>query len=410
MQPRLVRRAGRLALVATVAALATVTAMVATSPSSAASAATLPAGDIRFDHSPTAIGDSYIVVFKDQATTSGVTGTAIQVGAAATTLASRYGGTARQIFSGVLDGFELSASGSVARHIASDPAVAFVERNQRFHAMQVNPPWNLDRIDQHQLPLNQLYSVSSTASTVHAYIVDTGILMTHREFGGRATSGWDFVNNDPNATDCNGHGTHVAGVVGGTTYGVAKRVQLVGVQVLNCAGAGSTATVISGINWVTANAVRPAVANLSLGGSASAALDSAVSASIAAGISYSVAAGGSGSDACAFSPARVPTALTVGSTDQTDTRASFSNYGPCLDLFAPGASIKSAWHTSPTAAVTLSGTSTSAPHVAGGAALILAAHPQYTSAQVAAALIAAATPGVVGNPGPGSPNLLLFVS
>ncbi len=214
-------------------------------------------------------------------------------------------------------------------------------------AEQANPPsWGLDRIDQRALPLNSRYTYSGTGAGVTAYIIDTGILTTHQDFGGRASSGRDFVQNDNDAADCNGHGTHVAGTVGGTAYGVAKAVKLVGVRVLDCAGRGSNSGVIAGIDWVTANAAKPAVANMSLGGSASTAVDTAVKNSIASGVTYGLAAGNESRNACSSSPSRVPEGITVGATTKNDARASYSNYGDCLDLFAPGTDITSAWYNS----------------------------------------------------------------
>jgi subtilisin family serine protease len=244
---------------------------------------------------------------------------------------------------------------------------------------------------------------------VTAYIIDTGIRLSHEQFGGRAVSGFDAVDGG-SADDCNGHGTHVAGTVGGTTYGVAKSVRLVAVRVLGCNGSGSTSGVIAGIDWVTGNHATgaPAVANMSLGGGASTALDNAVNASINDGVTYAIAAGNSNANACNTSPARVPNAITVGATTSSDARSSFSNYGTCLDVFAPGSSITSAWHTSNSATNTISGTSMAAPHVAGVAALALGAVPSDTPAAVRTKIVNSATQGVVGNPGSGSPNLLLY--
>jgi subtilisin family serine protease len=250
---------------------------------------------------------------------------------------------------------------------------------------------------------------------VTAYIIDTGILTTHTEFGGRATPGFDAVTSGGSAVDCNGHGTHVSGTVGGTTYGVAKDVRLVAVRVLDCNGSGSTSGVIAGIDWVTANHATPAVANMSLGGGASTALDQAVQRSIASGVTYAIAAGngnfiGIAQDACKSSPARVPEAITVSATNSSDTKASWANYGTCVDLFAPGVSITSAWATSNTATNTISGTSMATPHVAGVAALYLQGHAAAAPQEVRDALVAAATPSVVKSAGRGSPNLLLFTS
>jgi subtilisin family serine protease len=276
-------------------------------------------------------------------------------------------------------------------------------------ATQSNATWGLDRLDQRARPLSTTYTYESTGAGVTAYIIDTGIRFAHTEFGGRATSGYDAVDGGA-ADDCNGHGTHVAGTVGGTTYGVAKAVSLVGVRVLNCAGSGTTSGVIAGINWVTTNhlAGTPAVANMSLGGGASASLDTAVNASIADGVVYGVAAGNETANACNGSPSRVPSAITVGATTSSDARASFSNYGTCVDLFAPGQGITSAWSTSNTATNTISGTSMATPHVVGAAARFLQGSRGSTPQQVRDALVADATANVVTNPGTGSPNRLLY--
>jgi subtilisin family serine protease len=298
--------------------------------------------------------------------------------------------------------------------------VAYVEqdRTATLSGVQSNPPsWGLDRIDQRALPLSATYTFTA-APAVTAYILDTGIRTSHVEFGGRARSGWDFVGKDADAADCDGagghgaggtgHGTHVAGTIGGATYGVARSVKLVGVRVLDCVGSGSYSQIIAGIDWVTRNAVRPAVVNMSLGGPGSTALDAAIQRSIAAGISYVVAAGNESVNACTRTPARVPAAITVGATDRYDARAWFSNTGTCLDLFAPGVAITSAVNTGSTALGTWSGTSMASPHVAGAAALVLQAHPGYTPKQVRDALVATATTGKVTSPGTGSPNRLLF--
>jgi subtilisin family serine protease len=381
-------------------------AAVAVSAAIAAGAPAVAApvtGDIRLAGSATAVPGSYIVVLKD--------GTAATIGARATTLAKKYDGAVKRVYSSAVRGFAASMSERAAKSLALDPAVAYVEQNQilTLADTQTNATWGLDRVDQASLPLSTTYTYPTTASGVHAYIIDTGILTTHAQFGGRATSGYDFVDGDSNATDCNGHGTHVAGTVGGSTYGVAKAVQLVGVRVLDCEGSGTTAGVIDGINWVTSNAVKPAVANMSLGGGTSSALDTAVGNSIAAGITYAIAGGNDNANACNYSPARVSAAITVGATTSTDARASYSNYGSCLDIFAPGSSITSAWYTSTTATNTISGTSMATPHVAGVAALVLQANPSYTPAQVASYLTGNAVSGKVTSPGTSSPNLLLQV-
>jgi subtilisin family serine protease len=302
-------------------------------------------------------------------------------------------------------------SESAAKRLAADPDVAYVEQNQTVSLLgtQTGATWGLDRIDQRNRPLNSTYTYPNTAANVHAYIIDTGILTNHSQFGGRATSGYDAVDGSLPATDCNGHGTHVAGTVGGSTHGVAKAVQLVAVRVLNCSGSGTTAGVIAGVNWVTNNAIKPAVANMSLGGGASSSLDRAVANSIASGVTYALAAGNSSTNACTTSPARVASAVTVGATTSSDAKASYSNYGTCLDIFAPGSSITSAWHSSTTATNTISGTSMAAPHVAGAAALVLSTNTAFSPTQVRDTLVNRATTGVVTSAGSGSPNRLLFV-
>ncbi|MFG1896014.1 S8 family serine peptidase [Micromonospora zamorensis] len=365
-----------------------------------------PTGAVRAAGGATAVPDSYIVVLKDSAVARD------RVGDTAKRLSGRHGGTVARTYGAALRGFEVKVSASAAARIAADPAVAYVEQNHTvsISGTQANPPsWGLDRIDQRNLPLDSSYTYPNTASNVHAYIIDTGIKFSHNDFGGRATSGYDAVDGG-SADDCNGHGTHVAGTVGGSSYGVAKAVQLVGVRVLNCSGSGTNAGVIAGVDWVTANAIKPAVANMSLGGGANTSLDNAVRNSIASGVTYGLAAGNdSGANACNTSPARTTEAITVGSTTNTDARSSFSNIGTCLDIFAPGSSITSAWYTSNTATNTISGTSMATPHVVGAAALVASANPGWTPAQVRNQLVANATPNVVSNPGSGSPNLLLYV-
>jgi subtilisin family serine protease len=273
---------------------------------------------------------------------------------------------------------------------------------------QSNPPWGLDRIDQRNRPLSGTYSYTSTGAGVNAYIIDTGIRRSHTQFGGRAFTGFDAVTSGGSANDCNGHGTHVAGTVGGSTYGVAKSVRLYAVRVLSCSGSGSTSGVIAGVNWVTSNHVKPAVANMSLGGGISTALDTAVRNSIAAGVTYAIAAGNSNTNASNSSPARVGEAITVGSSTSTDARSSFSNYGSVVDVFAPGSSILSAWYTSNTATRTLSGTSMAAPHVAGVAARILQGSPGSSPAAVQSTIVSTATTGRLTGLPTGTANRLLF--
>jgi subtilisin family serine protease len=306
---------------------------------------------------------------------------------------------------------------AAARALANVPSVALVEQDQMMtaSATQSNPTWGLDRIDQHILPLSSSYTYNSTGAGVTAYIIDTGILFAHSEFGGRASTGVDEITVGGTAADCNGHGTHVSGTVGGATYGVAKSVSLVAVRVLDCGGSGPNSGVIAGVDWVTADhRAHPgsqAVANMSLGGSASTTLDQAIANSVAAGVTYGVAAGngnflGIAQNACNYSPSREPSAITVSATDASDTKASWANYGTCVDIFAPGVSITSSWYTGGTN--TISGTSMATPHVVGAAALYLQANPGATPAQVAAALTGNATLSVVKSGGSGSPNRLLY--
>jgi subtilisin family serine protease len=352
------------------------------------------------------VPDSYIVVLKQHRNA-----VPIQAG----TLADRHGATVRRTYSHALRGFAATMGARQARQMAAEPEVAYVQPNVIHRAVdtQTNPPsYGLDRIDQRNRPLNSAYTYSTTASNVHAYIIDTGIRTTHQDFGTRAGSGFDAIDGGA-ADDCHGHGTHVAGTVGGAAHGVAKGVQLVAVRVLNCEGSGTTEQVVAGIEWVTANAQKPAVANMSLGGGADTALDNAVAASITEGVSYAIAAGNGllglfALDACTQSPARVPTAITVSAVDNTDRKPGWPNRGTCVDVFAPGINITSAWATSNTATNTISGTSMAAPHAAGAAALYLANNPTASPATVHSAIVNGATTGVVTNPGSGSPNRLLY--
>jgi subtilisin family serine protease len=310
----------------------------------------------------------------------------------------------------VFTGFAATMSASAAGRLAADPAVAWVEQDSvvRLTDTQSGATQGLDRVDQRNLPLDGTYTFATTAANVHAYIIDTGIRITHRDFGGRASVGTDTVGDGRNGIDCNGHGTHVSGTVGGATFGVAKGVSLVAVRVLDCGGSGTNSGVIAGVDWVTANAIKPAVANMSLGGGASTALDQAVQRSIAAGVTYAIAAGNSNANACNSSPSRAPEAITVGATDVSDDRASFSNFGSCLDIFGPGVNITSDWMDSDTATNTISGTSMATPHVAGAAALILAGAPTASPATVRNTMVGNGSTGKVVNAGTASPNVLLF--
>ncbi|MGW5560287.1 S8 family serine peptidase [Micromonospora sp. NPDC003944] len=341
-----------------------------------------------------AIKDSYIVVLKDTKANPAT------VNASVKALSKQYGGAVSHTYTRSIRGFAARMNAAQAKKLATDSAVAYVEQNRKVskNDTQLNTPsWGLDRLDQIFAPLNKRYTYPNTASNVHAYVIDTGIRISHQEFGGRASYGYDFVDNDTVANDCDGHGTHVAGTIGGTNYGVAKAVKLVAVRVLDCEGSGSYAEVLAGIEWVTANAVKPAVANMSLGGEAYAPIDAAVEASIASGVSYSVAAGNSGGDACLESPARAASAITVGATDEVDFRASFSNYGSCVDIHAPGHNIPSSVASSDTAIGKYSGTSMASPHVAGAAALALSANPTWTPLQVRNNLVYGGTRRVVRN-------------
>ena len=328
-------------------------------------------------------------------------------------LSANYGGVITNIYDQALNGYSAQMSEDQAMKLSQDPRVKFVEEDSIMEAnvTQSNPPsWGLDRIDQANLPLSNSYSYTTTGSGVNVYIIDTGIRRTHTQFGGRAFVGFDAIGDGQNTNDCNGHGTHVAGTVGGSTTGVAKAVRLFAVRVLNCSGSGSNSGVIAGVNWVTSNRILPAVANMSLGGGVSTALDTAVRNSIASGVTYAIAAGNSNTNASNSSPARVSEAITVGSSTRTDARSSFSNFGSVVDIFAPGSSIVSAWFSSDTAGATLSGTSMASPHVAGVAARVLQGNPGASPATVRNSIVNAAGLNKLSGIPAGTANRLLFWS
>ncbi|MEU2538787.1 S8 family peptidase [Streptomyces iakyrus] len=391
----------RLAALGATATAALVASLVSALPAGAAPAAA--EGRIQYEGAANAVAGSYVVTLKSEKAAS----------AEGRALARKYGADIERTYTKALNGYEVEASESEAKRLAADPAVASVVQNRTFSitGTQPSPPsWGLDRIDQKSLPLNSSYTYPDSAGEgVTAYVIDTGVRITHGDFGGRASYGYDAVDNDNTAQDGHGHGTHVAGTVAGSAYGVAKKAKVVGVRVLNNSGQGTTAQVVAGIDWVARNAVKPAVANMSLGGPGDTAIDTAVRNAITSGVTFVVAAGNESTNASTRSPARVTEAVTVGATTSSDAKASYSNYGTVLDLFAPGSSITSAWSTSDSATNTISGTSMASPHVAGAAALHLAANPTATPAQVSAALTSAATTGVVTSPGTGSPNRLLYV-
>ena len=392
----------RLALA--IGAAAAVTAGAFTLTPSAGAAST--EGTVYGTDAKSAIDGSYVVMLKD--------GKGVKTASAGKSLAKEYGGKVKETYTSAVNGFSASGlSQQEAKELAGDDQVDKVVQNKRFtiSGTQENPPsWGLDRIDQEETEGDNAYNYPDTAGEgVNAYIIDTGVRITHQDFEDRASHGYDAVDDDEEADDGQGHGTHVAGTVAGKDHGVAKKANIVAVRVLDDQGSGTTEQVVKGIDWVTDNADGPSVANMSLGGPQDEALDAAVSKSIEAGISYSVAAGNEGQDADGSSPARVPEAMTVAASDDADAQADFSNHGELVDLYAPGVEITSATNTGDDATETLDGTSMAAPHVAGAAALYLADNQEATPEDVSTGLTDAATQDAISNPTGATPNKLLNV-
>ncbi|MEU4199918.1 S8 family serine peptidase [Streptomyces sp. NPDC045470] len=358
-----------------------------------------------------AVSGSYIVMLKNPENTVRSAGVQAEQNK---DLAGKYGGEVKRTYSAALNGFSATGlSAEEARRLAADPAVDKVVQNKKFHidGAQDNPPsWGLDRIDQADTQGDKKYTYPDSAGEgVTAYVIDTGVRTTHQDFEGRASSGFDAIDGDNDATDGNGHGTHVAGTIAGKAHGVAKKAKIVAVRVLDDQGSGSTEQVVAGIDWVTKNHKGPSVANMSLGGGADEALDAAVQKAVASGVTFAVAAGNESTDAGQGSPARVKEAITVASSTNTDEQSDFSNFGSAVDLYAPGSDITSAWNDSDQGTKTISGTSMATPHVAGAAAVYLSGHQDAKPDAVATALTDGATPDKIKNPSEGTPNKLLKV-
>ncbi|MFH8489569.1 S8 family peptidase [Streptomyces longisporoflavus] len=396
------KRVRSVKLVAAIATAATA-AGVTVFATSFAGAATPAEGKVYGADAKGAVAGSYIVMLDEKADKG-----------AKSDLAEEYGGELKRNYSSAINGFSAkSLTETEAKRLAADPAVGKVVQSKKFsiNATQDNPPsWGLDRIDQDDTAGDKKYTYPDAAGEgATAYVIDTGVRVSHKDFGGRATSGFDAVDNDDNADDGNGHGTHVAGTIAGEAHGVAKKAKIVAVRVLDDQGSGTTEQVVAGIDWVTKNHEGPSVANMSLGGGADEALDAAVQKAIASGVTFAVAAGNESSDAGQGSPSRVPEAITVASSTKDDEQSDFSNFGKVVDIYAPGSDITSAWNTGDDATNTISGTSMATPHVVGAAAVYLAAHPDAKPDAVAKALTDGATADKISNPSEGTPNKLLKV-
>ena len=359
-------------------------------------------GKILMAGTANAVDGHYIVTLKDS---NGFSAKAVTT--QADSLSVKYGAKVGYKYTAALHGFSVTATEAQAKQLAADPNVASVQVSHKFTVSDV-ASWGLDRVDQKDLPLDNTYTPTNGGEGVTAFIIDTGVRATHETFGGRVSGGFDAIDGDDNPDDGFGHGTHVAGTIGGAEYGLAKSVAITPVRVLGDDGSGTTEQVVAGIDWVTQNHSGPSVANMSLGGGADQALDTAVQNSIASGVTYAIAAGNSSADASGFSPARVQEAITVAASDINDAQAEFSNFGSLVDLYAPGVDITSSWNDSDTGTNTISGTSMATPHVAGAAAMFLSANPDAAPADVAAALTGAATPDKITNASPDTKNLLLY--
>ncbi|SDL78189.1 S8 family peptidase [Streptomyces wuyuanensis] len=394
------KRTNRMKLTAAITAVAAAAGVTVLNASFAGAAPAPAEGKIYGANAEGAVAGSYIVLLDEKADKK--------------ELAEEYGGSLRRNYSSAVNGFSASGlSETEAKRLAADPAVDKVVQNKKFtvNATQDNPPsWGLDRVDQADTAGDSKYTYPDGAGEgVTAYVIDTGVRITHKDFEGRATHGFDAIDNDETADDGNGHGTHVAGTIAGASHGVAKKAKIVAVRVLDDSGSGTTEQVVAGIDWVTKNHQGPSVANMSLGGGADPALDEAVQKAIAAGVTFGVAAGNESSDAGQGSPSRVKEAITVASSTKDDKQSDFSNFGSVVDIYAPGSDITSAWNDSDEGTKTISGTSMATPHVVGAAAVYLAGHKDATPDQVAKALTDGATPDKIGNPSEGTPNKLLKV-